>query len=86
VKVRYLHIAVTVGGPFESKVLTHYNCCCALLKARCLHTAIAVAGPFESKVLTHYSFFRGPFESKVPAHYSSCRVLTNDLLCSALYA
>jgi len=26
-KGRYFHITVAVGGPFDSIVLAHYNCC-----------------------------------------------------------
>jgi len=26
-KETYLHITIVVGGPFESNVLVHYNCC-----------------------------------------------------------
>jgi len=37
----YIRPTGTVGGPWEIKVLTHYNCCW---------------GPYESKLLTHYSF------------------------------
>jgi len=47
-KVRYLRITTVVGGPFESKVLKNYNCCC---------------DPFEGKLLTHYNFCWGLFES-----------------------
>jgi len=65
-KARYLHITiavdkpfegnefytVTIGGPFEIKVLTHYNCCGGALKASYLHITVDVGGPFESRVLT----------------------------------
>jgi len=37
-KEQYLHIEVAAEGPFENKVLTHYNCCW---------------WPFESKALTY---------------------------------
>ena len=74
-KARCLNIEIAVGGHFESKVLTNYNCCWGLLytmefyisidvgvplKARCLHITVAVGGPFESKVPEQYSFCRGP--------------------------
>ena len=70
-KGRYLHITVAVGGPFDSIVLAHCNCClgslwkyvtCTLqllleaaLKARYLHIKVATGGPFESKALTHFN-------------------------------
>ena len=54
----YLHITAAVGGPFDSIVLAHYNCClgplckhitCTLqlllvatLNVRCLHISVAV--------------------------------------------
>jgi len=58
-----LHITVAVVGPFENKVLAHYNCCWAPLKATYLHIAIAVGGFFESKKI--YITVAGPCESKV---------------------
>ena len=67
------YIIVTVGGHFEIKVFTHYNCYWeplwkqgtytlqlllgAPLKERYLHITVAVGGPFERRVLKHYSFF-----------------------------
>jgi len=53
-KARYLHIEVAVG-PFERKVLKHYNCRWVLFESMELYIIIAVGGPFESKMLTHYN-------------------------------
>ena len=39
-KRRYLDITIAVGSPFESKLITHYNCC---------------LGPFDSIVFAHCS-------------------------------
>jgi len=71
-KARYLNITIAVRGSFESKVLTHYNCCWGLfesmkfyiiiavgvpLKATGLNIIMAVGGAFQNRVHTHYSFF-----------------------------
>jgi len=76
VKGRNLHIKVAVGCPFESKVLTHNNCCWrsfwnvrylhiritvgGLLKARCLYITVAVGGLLQSDYL-HITDSLNPF-------------------------
>jgi len=75
-KGRYLHITAAVAGPFDSIVLTYYDCCLgplwrhiiytlqlllvATLKARYTHIKVAAVGPFGNKVLAHYSYCWGP--------------------------
>jgi len=87
-KARYYNIKVAVGSPFESKVLTDYNCCWGLFESKEFYNTIAVGRPFESKVLTHCCW--GPFESTVLTHYSflkapsmkfKCRVLAHFSCC-----
>ena len=57
-KSKEFYIAVTVGDPFEIKVLTHHNCCFGgPVQASYLHVTVAVGGLFENRVLSHYSFF-----------------------------
>ena len=76
-KTRYLNITIAIGGSFESKVLTYYNCCWGLfesmkfyiiiavgapLKARCLHIIMTVGGgPFKAEYLHITVSLRGPF-------------------------
>jgi len=54
-KARYLHIAIVVGGLFESTEFYITFAVGGPLKARHLYITIAVAGSCERKVLTHDS-------------------------------
>ena len=58
-KTRYLNITIAVGGPFESIVLTYYNCCWV---------------PFARKLLTHYNCCWQPLWKQGILHYSCCWV------------
>ena len=80
-----LYITVAVWAPFESKVLTHYNCCLGLLskqgphtllfgaplKARYLHITIAGGGLWKQSTYTP-QFLLG-----VPSMKFKSRVLTH---------
>ena len=90
-KPRYLNITIAIGGSFESKVLTHYNCCWGLFESMEFYVIIAFGGPFESKVLTYYngrwgglwkqSTYTLPFLLGAPSMKFKCRVLTHFSGC-----
>ena len=86
-KVTYLHIAIALGGLFESKEFyvavavggllkardfTFHLLLLAPLKARYLHIKVGVEGLFESKEFHITIAVWDPFESIVLAHYSCC--------------
>jgi len=71
-KVEYLHIAVSVVGPFVNKVIIHYSCCWAPLKARYLHITVTIGASLKAQYLHITIAIGGPFESRVPAHCNCC--------------
>ena len=81
------YITVTVGGPFESIVLTHYSCCWGPFECKGTYTLKSLLGPLWKQGILHYSYCCGPFEikmhikitvwrpceSKLITHYSCCQ-------------
>jgi len=68
------YITVTVGGPFEIKVLTHSNCGWGPLWKQSTYTLQFLSGLLRWSLTVEYIHisvaFGGPFENKVPAHYN----------------
>jgi len=50
-KARFLNITIAVGGSFESRVLTHYNCCWGLFESMKFYITIAVGAPLKARCL-----------------------------------
>jgi len=90
-KARYLHITVAVGGPFDRKEITHWNCCWAPLKARYYAHYNCCWGPCESKVLTYDNYCWWPlwkqsaytiqFLLGAPSMKFKIRVITHFIGC-----
>jgi len=64
---------ISVRGPSEKKVLTHYTCFwCPLWKQGTYTLQMILGIPLKNKVLTHYTCCWGPFESRLPSNCSCC--------------
>jgi len=67
----HLQLSITIGveGLFESKVLTHYNCCWDLFESIASNfTLQLLLGPLW-KQSTYYSIFQGPLQRSLKAKY-----------------
>jgi len=50
------YIKVTFGWPFESKVLTHCNCCWGLFESKEFYISVTVGAPLISRYTLHLLF------------------------------
>ena len=89
-KSKYLKLTIVVGGPFESKVLTYYNCCWGLFESMEFYIIIAVGSPFGHMVLTCFSLclhvsgcWDGAYTFQAVGSIFESRVLTHYIFFKA---
>ena len=68
-KARYSHITIAVGGPCESNVLSHYNCCCQGLWKQDAHTLQLLLGASLQAQYLHITLSLRPFQWSLKAEY-----------------